>query len=152
EVGNGIYPSLGLALADARPGDVILIKHTGILPIEPIRLEKNGIDVTIKPQAGSHPILTLGRTGEIDASLFRVHDGQLRLEQLEFLLKPTQAGFKSQTVATVVGAGQCSFKDCVATLDGTEGVHLALVTLADPNSAMRLETRAGRQAQEVRCE
>jgi hypothetical protein len=38
----------------------------------------------------------------------------------------------------------------VATLDGTPDVHLALVTLADPNTAMRLEPRAGRQGPEVR--
>ncbi len=152
EISQGVYPTLGQALADARSGEVILIKHTGLLPVQPVRLEKAGIDVTIKPQAGSHPILTLGRTTEIDASLFRIHDGQLRLKQLEFLLRPTQAGFKSQTVATLVGVGQCTFKDCVATLDGTDDVPLALVTLADPNSAMRLESRAGRQAPEVRCE
>ncbi len=149
EIGNGVYPTLAQALADAKPGEVILIKHSGLLAVDPVRMEKADTDVTIKPQAGYHPLLTLGRTADIDAALFRVHNGQLRLEQLEFLLRPAQAGFKSQTVASVVGAGQCTFKDCVATLDGSD-VHLALVTLADPNTAMRLESRAGRQAPEVR--
>jgi hypothetical protein len=150
EIKGGVYPTLGQAIADARSGDVILIKHQGLLPVEPVRLERAGIELTIKPQPGYHPILTLGPTRELEAALFRLHDGQLRLEQLEFQLRPGQAGFRAQTLVTIVGTGQCTFKECAATLDGTDGVTLSVVTLADPNTAMRSEPRASRPTPDVR--
>ncbi|MBV9126208.1 MAG: serine/threonine protein kinase, partial [Planctomycetes bacterium] len=112
-----VYKTLNQAVLDAQPGDVILIKKTGEVPVEPVRLEKPTIDLTIKPYTGYRPILTLGDTTDQDATLFRLHDGQLKLEHLEFRLKPGTSGFIGQTVVTVAGFGQCQFKSCVATLD-----------------------------------
>src|SRR5262249_15326876 len=106
---DGVYPTLGQALGEAKPGEVILIKHNGRLPVEPVRLEKPAVDWTIKPYPGCRPVLTLGSTTEADAALFRLHDGQLRLEGLEFFLQPRRADFKGQTVVALVGDGQCVF-------------------------------------------
>jgi serine/threonine protein kinase len=138
ESGDGVYPTIGQALGEARPGDVILIKHTGRLPVEPVRLEKPTVDLTIKAFPGCRPVLTLGSTTEIDVALFRLHDGQLRLEGLDFSLQPRRADFKGQTVLALVGDGQCVFKDCVATLEETREVPVALVTLTDPGSVVRM--------------
>lgn len=140
ESSDGIYPTLGQAIGDAKPGDVILIKHNGRVPIEPIRLEKPTVDLTIKPHPGSRPVLTMGTTTDADAALFRLHDGQLRLEGLEFYLQPRRTDFKAQTVVAILGDGLCIFRDCVATLEETREVPVSLVTLTDPSSVMRMGT------------
>src|SRR5206468_262301 len=108
---ENLYRTLRQALEDTKPGDVILIRHQGLLPVEPVRLERGGIDVSIKPHPGYHPILSMGQTTEQDAALFRVYDGQLRLESLEFQLAPGSSPFKAQTVVAVMGDGQCTLKD-----------------------------------------
>src|SRR5262249_28843528 len=109
------------------------------LPVETVRLEKPVVDLTIKAFPGCRPILTLGPTPEVDAALFRLHDGQLRLEGLEFTLQPRRTNFKGQCVVALVGDGQCTFKDCVASLEELREVPVSLVTLCDPSSVMRME-------------
>jgi serine/threonine protein kinase len=136
------YRTLRQALEDTKPGEVILIKHQGVLAVEPVRLEKAGVDVSIKPHAGYHPILSIGQTTEQDAAMFRIYDGQLKLEALEFQLAPGSSPFKAQTVVAVMGDGQCTLKDCLVTLDGSKEVPLALVTLADPAGVMKMEPQA----------
>jgi hypothetical protein len=135
ENGNAVYRSLEAAIQDARPGDVILIKHNGDLAVEPIELKKESIDLTIRPQDGYHPILILNESEleDKDTSLFRLHDGEVRLEKLEFRLRPGKAPFKVQAVVALVGSGRCTFKDCLVTLDRAEtDTTLALATVASP--------------------
>jgi serine/threonine protein kinase len=132
------FKTLRLALDDVQPGAVVYIKLNGLLKVDPVQLEKAGTDVTIRPYPDSHPVLTLGLTTEPDAALFRVHDGKLSLEHLEFRLQPDRAGFRAQTVVAIMGDGQCTFKDCVATLEEGREVALSLVTLADPSSVMKM--------------
>jgi hypothetical protein len=139
------YRTLRQALEDTRPGEVILIKHQGVLPVEPVRLEKADVDVTIRPHPGYHPILSVGQTTEQDVAMFRIYDGQLRLESLEFQLTPGSSPFKAQTVLAVMGDGQGSFKECLVTLDGGKEVPLALVTLVDPAGIMKMEPQTGAQ-------
>jgi len=135
---NNTYKSLRQALEDIPPGTVIFVKHDGPMKVEPVRLEKAGTDVTIRPYNNFHPILTIGQTTDSDAALFRVYDGQLRLEQLEFHLKPDRTGFRAQTIVAVMGDGGCAFKDCVATLEEGREVPLSVVTLADPTGIMKM--------------
>ena len=81
KAGGGIYPSLDGAVADAKPGDTILLKHAKnnrLIKVDSIRLEKPDVDLTIKPFEGYHPILTLGQSSDPEAGMFRLHDGSLR--------------------------------------------------------------------------
>ena len=145
ESGNGVYKSLALAIEEANPGDEILIQHNGLLEVKPVRLEKATADLTIKPAPRYRPILTLGGTTDRDAALFRLHDGKLKLENLEFLLSPARAEFKAQSIVIVVGDGHCSFRDCLVTLESGKDVPLAVVTLlTDPNSVMAMDPQATR--------
>jgi serine/threonine protein kinase len=137
QVGN-IYQTLRQALEAALPGDSILIKHNGSLKVDPVRFEKAGSDITIRPYGSFQPVLSIGETTEPDAALFRVYDGRLALERLEFHFQHPQADFKAQSVVTLMGDGQCVFKNCVATLEETKEVPLSLVTLADPSSVMKM--------------
>jgi serine/threonine protein kinase len=139
------YRTLRQALEDTRPGEVILIRHQGLLPVEPVRLERAGIDVSIRPHPGYHPILSIGQTTEQDAAMFRVYDGQLRLESLEIQLAPSNSPFRAQTVVAVMGDGQCALKDCLVTLDGGKEIPLALLTLADTAGVMKMEPQAAGQ-------
>jgi hypothetical protein len=140
--GPNRFASLNRAVEAARPGDIVYVMHNGFLKVETVRLEKAEIEVTIRPYPNYHPILTLGETTELEAALFRLHDGQLKLEQLEFRLSPDRAGFKAQTVVALMGDGQCELKNCVATLDGTRDVPLSLLTLADSSAVMRMNPAA----------
>jgi hypothetical protein len=137
---DNVYRTLTQALEDARPGDTILIRHSGLLPVHPVRLEKSGLDITIKPMIGYHPTLSIGPTTESEAALFRVYDGQLHLERLEFRLLPERADFRAQTVVAIMGDGGCSFLDCVATLEDANATALSLVTLNDTSGIVKMQT------------
>lgn len=139
ESGQGIYPSIDQAAREARAGDIILIRHNGSLGVDTVRLEKATTELTIKPYPRYRPVLTLGTTADTDAALVRLHDGKVTFEDLEFLLRPQRADFKAQSVVLLLGDGQCTFKNCVATLDPAKEVPLALVSLADPAGLMKMD-------------
>jgi serine/threonine protein kinase len=146
ESGNGVYRSLNAAIADG-PGDIIQIRHTGRLPIEPVLLDKPDQKLTIKPFGDNHPVLTLGQTSQADTAMFHLHSGKLRLEKLEFLLHPSSETFTAQAVVDMVADGQCTFSDCVATLEEVRPVRLALAILTDPSGVMRMADTSTSQQQ-----
>lgn len=154
ESGSGVYRTLQEAIEAARPGDTIAIRHSGLLRLDMIRLERSGIDLTIRADKDYRPILTLGRTTEPDAALFRVHDGALRLEQLEFSMPAGRSEYRSLAVAAVVGDGRCGMKDCIVTLDESREVPASVFHLPDASQVMRMDGggRAGKPAfQMERC-
>jgi serine/threonine protein kinase len=139
-LGDNSYRTLLQALEDAKRGDTLLIKKNGPFRVDTLRLLKRDVDVTIKPYPGYHPILLIGQMDDKDAAFFRLHDGQLKLEQLEFRLTATVATLSSQALVAMMGDGQCTFKDCLITLEETKGTPLALVTLPDTSNVMRMGT------------
>ena len=153
---KGTYPSLSQAIGDAQPGDLIVIHHTGALRVDAIRLEKPSIDLTIRPDTDCHPILEMGDTTDPHKALFRLHDGKLRLENLDFRLQPAEGRLKSQCVVTMIGEGQCVFKNCVLTLDqGNRDnplIPLAVATLVDNGDVMKMKTQPGAVSQDPRLE
>jgi hypothetical protein len=143
---NGFYPSLLAAALAAHPGDVILIRANGELPVDPVPFNRKDVgDLTIRPYPRHHPVLTLGETTDRDAALFHVHEGKLHLEELEFRLRPGSDEFKAQALVALVGDGQCSLKRCVVTLDRAgRDVSLALATLSEAGKVMRMDMAPGR--------
>jgi serine/threonine protein kinase len=148
---DNVYRTLRQAFEETKPGDVILIKHNKELAIEPVHLERAGMDVTVKPYPDHHPVLTLGSTREREAFLFRVYDGQLQLEGLEFHLMPGRAEFSGQTVAAIIGDGRCTLKNCAVTLEAKD-VPLSVVTLADPSAVMRMDPQSGQQEPRIQID
>ncbi len=142
EAGGGVYPTLASAIEEAKPGDEIQIRHNGPVPVKPVDLNRPTDDLTLKAAPGFHPVLTLGDTSNLDAALFRLGDGKLRLEGLEFYLRPGREEFTAQSVVDVIGGGECQFKNCVATLEEPRGKPLALVMLTDPSQVMKMESGA----------
>ena len=135
---SGIFLSLAHAILDAKPGDTILIQKTGPLEIEPLRLERPDLRLTIRAFPRYRPVLTLAPAAEPDAALFRLLDGELRLEGLEFALRPGRSEYHSQAVAAIAGSGSCIFHDCVATLEEIEGVTLACVFVPEANGGRQI--------------
>jgi serine/threonine protein kinase len=145
-----VYPTLSVAIDRARSGDLILIKHTGELKLEPISLNKASLsDLTIAAARGSRPVLTLGNVEDPDACLFRIHGGKLRLEHLELRLQPGNPAFKSQCVFSLMGSGQCLLNDCVLTLEpGDLEVPLAVAVLPDPGGQVKVDMPESRSSEQ----
>ncbi len=135
-----VYPSLEHALPDIQPGDVIVLRQDGELRLDPVVLaKKEHSDITLRPDRGYHPILTLSEAagGEPDAVLFRLHDGRLTLENMEIRLRPAREDFEAQTVVALAGDGQFTLRDCVITLDrSARKASLAVAILPDPGKRM----------------
>ncbi len=148
------YKSLSQALGAAKPRDVIYIrpgKNRRDVLVKSVLLDRDA-DVTLKPYPNGSPgpILSMEKTFEPDAAFFRMFDGKITFEQLEFeLLEPDQARFKGQSIVFMSGDAGCTFKNCVVTLRPSGGVRnqhapLSLVTLADPEDVMRMPSQTPR--------
>ncbi len=153
----GVYWKLEAAILSAKPGDVILIRHTGPVAVSPVTLE---IDqrITIRPDGDHRPVLTLAdKAIDLNAALFTLYHGHLHFENLEFHLrperKPDREDFKSQAVVRLKGNGQCSFKGCTVTLEAVaeSPTALSVVALSEEKDAMRMAP-PGAKAPEVRLE
>lgn len=134
---KGIYPSLSQALESSQPGDNLLIRHNGLLPIGPLlRLEKKTLDVTIRADSGYHPILVAGESFESSVPIFKLYDGKIRLEGLEIRLQG-QRQISGLTLVSFVGDGRCEIINCLLTLD--RGTHDTLLNLAivEPDARSR---------------
>jgi serine/threonine protein kinase len=154
--GDGVYHTLAAAIADAEPGDEIQIKSNGEVPVNPDKAVVNLPLLTIKPYAGYRPVLALDeKTIQREAALFRLHDGKVVFERLEFLLKPNPE-FEYQTLVEVMGNGSCTFKQCVLTLpEGDKDPadkRPSVVRLTDPGKAMKTGPQPTRSAPEIRFE
>ncbi len=153
---KGIYATLKEAVAAAKSGDEIVIRATSPLRVSPISIQEPNFTLIIS--AGEdpkvRPVLILNRPRVKDEdSLFKLFDGQLTLKGLSIQLEAGSDALSHQSVVTLHGPAQCTLQDCLVTLQrgasGTESQHLAVVTLADPNNAMKMETRSGRTMPDV---
>jgi predicted Ser/Thr protein kinase len=143
----GVYETVAQALANAKPGDVILIKHgpdSREVEVESTLLNKPKIDVTLRPyDDASPPILTLAESRDPNASFFRLHDGRVMFERLEVVLDPDQR-FQSQSFVQLDGNGSVTFRNCVITLrqnpkiNPGRSIPLTVVTLPEPDEAMMM--------------
>jgi serine/threonine protein kinase len=140
DLAAGVYTTLDQVIAVLRPGDAVLIRHNGELKLDPVSLSKKELgDVTLKPHPGYHPVLMLNdkAAGEADTALFRVYDGVLRLEGLEFRLRPGRNEVDAEALVTLAGDGQCVFRGCVVTLDRAGGkASLSVATLPERRNVM----------------
>lgn len=137
---RGIYPTLAHAILDAKTGDTFLIQKNGVLDVDAVRIDRPDLQLTIKAFPQYHPILAFGASSESDAAMFRLVDGELTLEGLEFTIRPTRADHRTQSLVAIAGSGRCTLRDCVLTLEEIEGVELSAVTLSDADSVARSST------------
>jgi serine/threonine protein kinase len=125
-------------LAVVRPGDTIEIRHTGKLPIRPVRLNTPNFNLTLRAAEGFRPILVPDPSSRLpDASLFELVEGELAFDGLDFQLTGRRDAADSRLLACVrlAGGAGCGFRRCVVTLDEGDDKS-AVVVLAGPESEM----------------
>lgn len=148
--GSGEYRTLAEAVLAAKSGDDIWIRHTGRLVTGEIKLPAPNFELTIQAAPGSRPLLALNPSPELDEALFRLYDGKLTLKGLAFQLDAPQEGSRRVSVVTLLGPGQCLLHSCLVTLAGSGAAPFpAVMTLADPSTAMKMESRSGRTQPDV---
>jgi serine/threonine protein kinase len=136
-------------LRDAKSGDTILIRHNGVLGVDQCLIEPNKLGnatdrgefhLTFKPEPGSRPILVPKFSTKLDLSLFRVIEGRVTFENLQFQIKPTQPGYQESVAAVTLVAGRgCTFRNCVFTLQEEDGKVATAVMLSDPDREMKMD-------------
>src|SRR5262249_54537097 len=129
-----------------------LLRTNNRLRIDPVWLHESNFTLTIQADKDYHPVLSLNRQPGADTSLFHLYDGQLTLRGVEIYLESTAEGPAHRSVATLLGPAKCVLQNCLVTLAGGEGSHLAVITLADPGGAMKMESPAARTAPDVDIE
>jgi hypothetical protein len=151
----GTDSELSQLLRTTQPGEVILIKHNGLLPmpetveLKPPRAGAPEFKVTFKAAPGFKPVLTTPvppKPGEslplpLEQCLFRLMSGEVSFEGIQFLLKPSapKNPFKVAAVSIVGGRG-CTFTDCVFTLTEEDDQITTVVRVADPDKLMMAMT------------
>ena len=146
---EGEFASVAEALARAKSGDTIYIKHGDDSPqvvVTPFPL-KRSLSVTLAAYEGFQPVLVLDKdSSEKDSALFKMQDGTLAFENLEFLLDPVRQGFESQSIIHLGEAANCSFKQCIVSLRTQNNIQLNVVTFVDLDRMMKMDTPPGASA------
>jgi serine/threonine protein kinase len=144
-----VSPSLAALLDGVRPGDEILIRHTGPLPLGSVELKpatrpsEGEFRVTFRPDPGSRPVLTVDNDPDRDQTLFKLKGGEVTFDGVHFLLKPNRPK-DGQLVAAVavIGGKACTFRNCVFTLLEEDDSQVAAVHLPDIDKVMAMDQTA----------
>jgi hypothetical protein len=136
---NRHFKSFSAAI-QGRTGDLtVLIHHKGPIEIEPVVLAELNLRLTVRPDEGCRPVITLKT--DVDAeepAIFSLHNGSISFKDLRFLLQPAaNDDSKWVSVVKVTGAGAASFEDCSVTLrnpDASDDTQPVLVTLKGSES------------------
>ena len=152
------FSDLVTLLREARSGDTILIRHDGPLvmeqhTIQPLKgtPDRSEFHLTFKPETKDlKPILIPAWANDIDLSIFRVKEGRVSFEDLNFWVKPERPKYQEQICAVTLVAGRsCEFKNCTFTLEEEEGKIASAVSLAETRE-MKMDGPAMRSIPEVK--
>ena len=131
-----VHPSIDHALSHAKSGDIILIRHDGLIDLTPIQIDRPGFFVTIRPDAGSQPQLRWkARAG--DHAWLKLDGAMVRIEGVPVILEcPENADIAS--LAALSRQGQLILKDCLLTLSGPTGKSI-VAGMREPDSMQNPE-------------
>lgn len=136
----GTYSTINSALgsvADEEETTIVLQLH-GIVPLKPTEVGNSRI--VIKAAEGYRPELTFHRDTiagpDGEAHLFRVHDGELMLENVKLRLEALRDQARTLTLMVVTGTGKCRLKDTLVSLKGTNEFTASVCTVGDPQAAL----------------
>jgi hypothetical protein len=138
-----------------RPGEVILVRHTGELKRNRVELKprtkpsEGEFRVTFRADDGYRPIFVIDADAQPDQTIFKLLGGEVTFENIHFHLRPGQPK-GGQTVAAValLGGKSCTFNNCVFTLAEDDDSKVAAVHLPDIARVMVMKPET-RQAPEV---
>jgi len=137
DAANRIYPAFETAWSNLKPGDTLLVAVNGRVPVPPLPEKK--LKATIKPYPNFTPVLVPEGTPRFrDASMFPHVEGELTFSGLRIQLS------QRQSVVTIAGGRECSFKDCLITLekkdDERDDDTPTVVAFPDPSREMRMNS------------
>lgn len=136
-----IYDNLATAITELRPGEELHIRGNGILEVPAIpAFTKANLRIIIKAEEGSAPILVPAKSDRVDVSMFRLEEGELRLEGLQFdqTHKIDEAtDLRTASIVTIAGGRRCEFQHCVISLNEQFSEKLAAVSIQDVSAQMR---------------
>lgn len=138
----GYFPTLSSALGavETEKEEVtILLKVNGPIPVRSLDIGSRQIVLRAAPEYKPELVLHADTVPAADgeASLFRLHDGTLHLEQLGLRLDGTLREMpQGQSLVTITGTGRCRLRSCQATLLGQGEARSAVIALSDPTGSM----------------
>ena len=137
---KGVFDDLQKAIDALGANDVLHVRATGPVKVPTAVLAKAGARVTVQPEDGFTPVLVPAA----DGPLFRVEEGELRLERLHVrLTRAAESAITPASAVVLAGGKRCVWADCSVTADDTAGDLSAVVLVAAP---------AGRAAADPRPE
>ncbi|CAN5455746.1 hypothetical protein BH11PLA2_BH11PLA2_32010 [soil metagenome] len=140
-----VYGSFAMAYAALQPGETLTLAVNGPLPIPP--LPEKTLKCTLKAATGFHPILVPEGPGfTVDATLFKLADGELTFENLEVRLKDRQS------IVSAAGGTSCTFRGCIITLTEKDDHPAAAVVIPDPAREMKLPAGTDETGPKIRFE
>ena len=126
---NGVYEDLQKAVDQLRADDVLHVRANGPVKFPTVVLTRKGARVVIQPEDGFDPVLVPAA----DGPLFRIEEGELRLERLPIRLTLANEALGRPTAAvTLAGGKRCSFAECTVTADETVGDATAVAQVLPP--------------------
>ena len=135
-------------LRTAKSGDTIRIRGNGLIPLEQTEIkppsrpaaDRASFQLTFEPEEGSHPILTPADSKDLDRTLFRIKEGEVIFNGLEFLVRTDRPADGSVVAAvTLVAARGCTFNHCTFTLAEEDAARMAAVIVANPSGVMKMD-------------
>ncbi len=134
---KNVYDDLRDALNALRGKGTLLVRGRGTTPVPSVVLDGSTKSITVKPDEDSAPILTPAPDGNRrrETTLFRLEAGELKLEGLQFSIKPGQFA-DAAAVVSMSGGKKCELKKCVVTMDEGVGKQTAVASLADVGKVM----------------
>lgn len=136
----GTFSTLNSALGSIADEEetVIQLQVHGTIPVKTSEIGNS--KVVIKAGEGYRPELTFHRDTvagpDGEAHLFRLHDGELTLENVRVRLESLRDPAKSLNMVVVTGVGKCKIKDSIITLKGTNDLLTTVYAVGDPTGIL----------------
>lgn len=133
-----VYPDLAQAVAAIKGKGTVLVRGSGPVTIpRAVILSDPKCGITIKPEEGSNPLLTLGKDANLkEVALFRLEAGTLTLEKIRVRIRSRAQGDVVSLVE--LGSGvKAELKACLVTLDSDGDGVAAVATIRDTAAQMK---------------
>jgi len=133
---ENVFADLKEAVAYLKGKGTLKVHGRGVIPMPSLVLDAGTRLITVTPDDDSAPILTPDKGGDRrETTLFRLEAGELRLEGLQFVVKPVKSA-DAAAVVSMTGGKKCVMQKCAVSLDEGDSQHTAVVSFADVGKLM----------------
>lgn len=134
---KGVFDDLQKAVESLAPNEALHVRANGPVKVPTVVLAKAGARIVVKPEDGFTPVLV-----PADGPLFRIEEGELRLERLHVRMTlPEDAAGKPVAAVVLAGGKRCEWLDCSVTADETVGDTSAALLVAPRPGGARPDAR-----------